>query len=451
MSIELLFSLILVSFCSFQEVQSVTCTYVVVDSVYTCRLNNQNIQSDSDTEEILGNHLPDRIDTDVLRLESSRSTILVFPSMIIEKFVNLEVVILNSSGMTTIQRRINSCANLKHVSLNSNAIMSLPAGIFQNCNKITYLSITINMISEIHDDAFAGLSELKSLILLSNLIKTINRSWLEPLSSLTALVLDFNALTAVESSALQAVPELRQLDLQFNRITSWSNEILQQNRWIERLLLHGNEIESIAASSFSNLPNLRTLSVGNQLRTLPSGWNLPRVETLTLDANFLTTVNAATFSVMPNLKTLQINRNQLLTLDFTDRSPKVLRALEVLSVQSNNITELPGGSFSVLINLKRLNLRSNRISKLTADAIVPILPLEILDVSNNIISEIDREIFTNVVNLDFRAEGNLCVNRNIKIESSLPEGLLENCFSSGWMVKVNISIIALAMLFLIRF
>jgi Leucine-rich repeat (LRR) protein len=450
MSIKILAAIVLVSFCCLRGVESVTCSFEMVGEVYSCLIRNQNINSEDDMQEIAGDHLFGRSNSDVRQLISSRSTIVVFPSLVIDRFVNLEIATLAVASMTTIQRPITNCANLWFVMLDSNLITSIPGGIFQNCGKITFLSFSSNRISEIHDNAFAGLSSLTTLALMHNRIPSINRNMLTPIPSLTTLAIGFNEIKNIEPSVLAVLPQLRHLDLVWNDFKTWNNDILQNNQQIEQLFLQGNLFESVDVNSFANLQNLKTLSVGAALTELPAGWNLRTVEELILDTNLFTTINTAPFTNMPSLKTLRFNRNRLVTFDFSVGTPRALEGLETLMMQNNNITALPAGSFTSLANLKRLNLASNRLQRLNADAILVMMPLEILDVTNNVISEMDREIFSNVQNLDFRARNNRCTNRNIMFSPGSGKQELQSCFSSGTMMKVNIFVVVAAIVFVIK-
>lgn len=438
MFVKIVFFSFLGIFSNLSSAQRTTCTFQHINNVYTCRLENQNIGSDNDMQEVGGVHRQNFGDMNVLRLDHTTSSIQIFPSLVIDRFVNLQRIHLSSVEMTTLDRYIVNCARLHTVELNMNEITTIPQGIFRNCQRMTSLSMNRNQISRIHDNAFVGLTSLSSLWLVHNNIQSINRNMMRPMTVLASLFLDDNEIEEIEAAAIEVSSNLRRLSLRNNKISSWSVEILQNNPLIRELILSGNQIQTLSADSFSNLQNLVELWIGSLLEEIPVLENMQRLETLVIENNNLKHVSAASFAHMENLIVLNLGRNQIETIDFSMTSPRILRNLRTLELTANNIESIEEGTLTMLKDLTRLGLSRNQLQRLSIDSIRPVLPLISLDVQRNQIRSLDREIFEQETDMHFFALGNVCVSEDLLINSTFDMNRLESCFNSAVDKKVNL-------------
>lgn len=401
--------LVLIALWHLPEAQSV-CTFELVGTSYVCRLAFQTIDSENDMQ-VSGVHLEGFNDSNVTWLAQRWSTVQVFPSAIIDEFVNLRTVFLGSTQMRLFNSPITNCANLETISLFSNLITSIPEGIFRNCANLVTLELSFNNISRIHVNAFVGLTSLSILSLGGNRIADVNFQWFLPLPSLAALRL-FE-----------------------NQITSWNSTLLANNPKMEALHLDSNQIRTLDADVFSNLPNLNFLTVGSLMEEFPTLQNVPRLEFLFLHNNRLRTVSVNQFINMESLKHLYLTNNRIESINFTIGENEVLNKLETLLLNRNNITNIPDNVFSALESLERLDLSDNQIQRLSANSIRPIHQMRDLIVSRNQIWQIERELFDNVTRLEFQATRNICINSFISIFdgwlSSANNRTLEQCFTSA--------------------
>lgn len=427
--------LILVTLNGFQQIDAVMCTYQMSENIYSCNLINQTILTESDMDIETGTHLPGLSDDNVTTLIATGSSVVeIFPSTLINKFIDLETVALILVGMKGLSNSIGSCQTLSIVILLFNEISSVPRNIFQNCNQLTYLYLSYNRINFIDVTAFSGLTSLKGLWLTNNEISYIDPLIFESTRNLELLSLDSNSIREVSSRTFELLPLLTNLTLNGNRITTWSSTFHESNQALEVLRLDQNEISSLSGDVFSNLPHLKVLRVGNLIDELPTFIGLNSLEELYLNDNKLKAVSANSFTNLVNLRKLDLSFNNIESVNFMLASTVLLPNLDILDLAFNNISEIPDGTFRMLSNLTDLSLRRNKIELLTAESIRPIAQIRKLDVSYNQITRIEKNFFSGVTNLTFLSLGNVCFHNEINIESSddfenRVAALLEPCFN----------------------
>lgn len=415
-----------------KTVQSAECTFrISVIDGYTCQLLNQTIRSEPDMENIGGIHLPSFTNEDVTGLTEGNSSILVFPSVIIDKFVNLQTVYLPSANIQFFNSPIANCQN-EQINLNANKIFSIPQGIFRNCQRLVGLSFARNEIESISNNAFVGLTRLTFLSLSSNKIQRLSFNVFAPMTSMIRLYLDTNHIQEVDPRWFQSMTNLNVLNLNDNHIASWNSTILRNNVNLEVLSLARNQITSVDGNTFSNLPILSFLSIGGLMEEVPALYGMRALRTLWLSNNLITNVLAFSFRQMDNLTQLFLDDNLIETVDFTLRYENRLPRLEILSLVGNRITRLQDKAFSTLVSLNVLYLAKNRLQLLQTNSIRPtITQLHLLDIQDNRITRIERELFVNVTRVVIHAGGNICIDKNV-IASDFTNHtatLLDRCFN----------------------
>jgi platelet glycoprotein V len=436
--------LILAALGAFASGQRTTCTFQVVGFSYTCRLENQVIRSDNDMEQIGGVHNEDLDNINVKSLYSNSSTITVFPSLIVDHFVNLAFVKLEKVQLKTFNRAITNCKELFQVDLNENEIEVIPAGIFQKCQSLTTLSLNRNHIKTINDDAFLGLTSLNSLWLWTNNIGSINRQIFRHTLGLRAIFLNQNEIEAVAADTFVDLQELYWLEINLNRLTKWNKDILSQNPKVEKLGLDGNQISTLDVDTFSNLPNLVELSIGSLLEEIPAFEGVQRLEKLIIGKNQIKKVSAASFAHMESLNYLYISNGLVEKLDFSMTTPRILTNLQTLYLTNNSISTLEGSSLEMLTGLQTLSLAQNQIRRLTYDTLKPVLPLESLYINYNEMTFIDRRIIEDSKNMRVYSFGNRCYSGDFHVNEALDLQTLEKCFNSGLNLKMNSVVLIVA-------
>jgi Leucine-rich repeat (LRR) protein len=421
---------------TFVDAQRTTCTFQIVGTSYTCRLENQVIRNENDMEEVGGVHRQNFENSDVRRLDHEGSTISVFPSLVIDNFVNLFSVLLNGVEMRTLTRFITNCQRISRIELNNNQIEVIPGGIFRNCGGLDFLHIHNNQIRTINENAFVGLSRLGFLWLSNNNLASISRSIFQNTPNMRTLNLDGNELTQINTETFVDLPELITLDLRNNRISWWSVDMLRENPKIERLSLAGNQITTLNVNTFSNLPNLQSLSIGG-LETIPAFENVPRITTFEINNSPMTRISAPSFAHMTSLNGLFVSNSRLESVDFSMTNPRILESLRSLQLNNNSISNLEDSSFEMLSGLTTLGLARNQIERLTIETLQPLLPLTSLNIERNQITRIDRQIIEQSPNIRVFAFGNQCFSGDFVADQNFDMSRLNRCFNSGMNAKVN--------------
>ncbi|TNM95190.1 leucine-rich repeat transmembrane protein FLRT2 [Takifugu flavidus] len=197
------------------------------------------------------------------------------------------------------------------------------------------------------------------LHLQENNIQTISRAALAQLTRLEELHLDDNSISTVgvEEGAFREAVSLKLLFLTKNHLSSVPIGLPED---LKELRLDENRIAVIAEEAFQNVT---------------------RLQRLVLDGNLLTDEGIApgTFQDLVNLHELALARN---SLTFP---PPLLptQALIKLSLQENQIDQIPVAAFADLNRLEKLDISSNQLQSLTQGVFDSLSSLRHLMVRNN--------------------------------------------------------------------
>uniref|UniRef100_A0A8C6U922 Fibronectin leucine rich transmembrane protein 2 n=1 Tax=Neogobius melanostomus TaxID=47308 RepID=A0A8C6U922_9GOBI len=197
------------------------------------------------------------------------------------------------------------------------------------------------------------------LHLQENNIQTISRAALAQLTQLEELHLDDNSISTVgvEEGAFMEAVSLKLLFLTKNHLSSVPIGLPED---LKELRLDENRIAVIAEEAFQNVT---------------------RLQRLLLDGNLLTDEGIApgTFRDLTTLRELALARN---SLTFP---PPLLptRSLVKLSLQENQINQIPVAAFAGLSRLERLDISTNQLQTLTQGVFDELSHLRQLMVRNN--------------------------------------------------------------------
>lgn len=444
--IFVIFSIILECF----PVHSITCQFEISarDNSYGCKLIDQIVVNENDMVEITGNHLEGYVDESVTTLHGINSTIEIFPSAIINKFVNLKSVWMTNNKIKTFSNAIMTCPKLESVTLNFNEISTIPGGIFTRCENLMMFSAIANRIENIHNNAFSGLGKLEILSLMQNKISTLTPEMFAPIFNLKNLDLDWNYIDNFSMQIFNSLPQLTELRLKHNKFTSWGTSLLELVSSLKTLHLAGNQISKVELNFFSSFDNLEILSVGNLLESFPTiTANTVNLKELYLDSNKLKSITFESFRTYTSLQQLHVSNNLLESVDFSSAGSNILSNLKVLFLRENLIEELPHDAFSGLTSLTHLDLTANKLKDLKN--IKPSNELVALVVTRNKIESIDRELFKNVTKMTFLAKENVCTNDDYVIDKDFDikvAPLLEKCLNFGVVKQSNAFVLIAAVL-----
>nr|XP_034984087.1 chondroadherin-like protein [Zootoca vivipara]XP_034984088.1 chondroadherin-like protein [Zootoca vivipara] len=134
--------------------------------------------------------------------------------------------------------------------------------------------------------------------------------------------------------------------------------------------LQFNQLDSLLAASFPDLPELTTLFLGsNQVRRIEAGTFLgvKNLYHLHLDNNLLEEIPEGAFENLTNLVFLHLEHNRIAYLSPGAFSS--LKRLSLLDLSHNLLTELSDEALGGLQQLRKLHLSANLIANLSARAL----------------------------------------------------------------------------------
>lgn len=430
------------------EVHSANCTFQSIPPDYICTIFGQIIQTEEDMKIPGGVHVPGFGDAQVTSLRASFSVISVFPSLIIDRFLNLRSVQMSSVGLNSFGSPVTNCRALNSITMSGNSASVLPGRIFQNCFFLQELVMIQNFYNSIDINAFAGLSNLQTLRLSGASLPSLNTQIFAPLTSLTTLEVSFSGILNM-FPPLQHYPRLTSLNLRFNNLSLWTQDFLANNPQVTTLLLEGNQFATLRGDEFANLLALNFLSIGSNLQSLPVFSILPQLLSFNLNGNQLQNVSAEPFENLFRLRELSLAFNQIEAVNFTMRRVSFMKTLEHLRLHTNRIENIQDFAFSMLTALKRLDLDDNSLTHLSANSLQPIIrTLHYLELSNNRIETIDRDLLAATGSLHIRMGGNVCHSSDVLINNGVVSDLFErNClsFASKFEVNVLVAVVLLAL------
>lgn len=236
---------------------------------------------------------------------------------------------INNAGFPL---ELHNVASVETVYLYGNQLDEFPINLPKNTR---VLHLQENNIQTISRAALAQLTQLEELHLDDNSISTVGveeGAFREALS-LKLLFLTKNHLSSVPIGLPEDLKELR---LDENRIAVIAEEAFQNVTRLQRLLLDGNLLtdEGIAPGTFQDLSNLRELALGRNSLTFPPPL-LPSQSLikLSLQENQIDQIPVAAFAALNRLERLDVSSNQLQTL--TQGVFDGLSSLKHLMVRNN--------------------------------------------------------------------------------------------------------------------
>ncbi|CAN0344511.1 unnamed protein product [Ectocarpus sp. 6 AP-2014] len=216
--------------------------------------------------------------------------------------------------------------------LHSNALTTLPAGIFEGLTALEHLFLSSNALTTLPEGIFEGLTALETLHLYSNALTTLPEGIFEGLTALETLLLYNNDLTTLPAGIFEGLAALELL----------------------AVLLIFPGLLSCLVCSVGRFPDTGRHLYYNALTTLPAGIfeGLTALYSLHLYSNALTTLPEGIFEGLTALETLDLYSNTLTTLP--EGIFEGLTALEYLYLNYNALTTLPAGIFEGLTVLEDL-------------------------------------------------------------------------------------------------
>lgn len=276
---------------------------------YTCQLSNVSYLNDSEAFPIGGNHVEGYTDNDVLVVETTGSSIMMYIPKELVKFVNLEQLLLSQSFVKSIDGAFQECEKLNTMMFYKNKLTNLASRNLEKCTNLRSLDFRQNEITVIAVDAFEGLTLLESLDLDYNPVKAIFPATFDGLTNLQYLFLRDLKVPELHQQWFTNLKKLQR----FNFGTSFDQSVMR-----------------ISTGTFKSMPALEIISISDcksqEMILEPMAFdNLEKLQQLILTGDGIQRLNANSFTGVDNLVSLNIDNNAISAIEktFFDNFPKL--------------------------------------------------------------------------------------------------------------------------------
>ena len=312
---------------------------------------------------------------------------------------------MGDNGLTQLpQILFADLAALAELVLHRNRLRTLPADVFDPLAALTLLDLAENSLIELSEETFDNLSGLITLNISRNGIAALPEGVFDELGSLTELNLERNPLAALPGGIFAELTELKTLSLgdQFRSLTLTAGVFdgLEGLLWLR---LRG--VASLSADAFAGTRDLLELDISNgAFSSLPAGVfdNLSSLLELNLEGNPIAEVPEGIFAGLTELKILFLGDSTgslTVTAGMFD-GLEGLRWLKLLGIAS-----LPDDVFAGTPNLHTLDVSDGALSSLPAGMFDNLNGLIELNLEGNPIAAVPEDIFANLTELEILSLG----------------------------------------------
>uniref|UniRef100_A0A3Q1IF04 TIR domain-containing protein n=1 Tax=Anabas testudineus TaxID=64144 RepID=A0A3Q1IF04_ANATE len=327
------------------------------------------------------------------------------------------------------RKDFGNLSKLRILSLQDNQIARVDDGSFMYLSALTTLYMSNNLLTNLTAHLFYGLSSLNMLDLSYNKIQFIHISAFHFLASLQAVMLDTNKLQhLMDIRPILQLPHLKELNLRETFFPSFETKDLHNvSSGLKILHVSGDKMKkfSITTPIFPHLESLdlrRFGQVGVLKWDIPDKTFLKNITQLYLSKSLIPfeaihkvlksldslmhlklnymdgCINIdllATVCKIPTLRNLDLSWNNVSSLSL---KLDTCSQLTELNLSFTHMTELSKGSVQSMKRLRALHVEHNFLYKVPDD-IRSLSSLKILNLSDNLISELGCDDFINTTRL----------------------------------------------------
>lgn len=313
----------------------------------------------------------------------------------------LEVLDISSNCLKALPKELEDLQCLKLLDVSHNCVASFPPNLYKilslrdwnlSENQLDDLPVTVGDVDLLKETKVweVGLGMLSNLTRLHVSQNKLAR-WPPQLDtlfdSLVDLDLSHNQLRNIEAAS--SLVNLRLLNVSHNLLDELCDD-LEKLTALEILDARSNKITQLPSPSLKKLVSLRAMPLDDNCfcRIEATWWDLPKLESISLSQNSIDFVHKDLGRAAVKVVDIDLSRNKLKTIP---KSISKLGSLTRLSLSHNELATLP--SLAGLFRLETLLLASNLFKKaLPRKFLVALVSLTVLDVSDNMLTELPKEL-----------------------------------------------------------
>ncbi|XP_074029883.1 uncharacterized protein [Leptinotarsa decemlineata] len=340
-------------------------------------------------------------------LDISYSGITYLSNIVFKDMSILQLLNLTGNNIQVVEH-ICKFVDIFCIDFSHNIINTIESNSFGSCRHLHTLNISNSQVRSIMPRAFSDLIHLTNLKLDNNNVKIVDGNTFGDLRSVIDLSRNDLGILPTNAFSNSEVMDLRFFDAHIEIVRHKSFNNLSR---LKQLNLSHTGITDVEDYAFFSLPALLTLDLSNNKLTVVKSYtfiNLP-VEVLLLYGNKIKIIKTEAFTHMYFLKQLDLSSLEIQTLEsfaFSD-----LKQLDIIDLRGNNITEIKRNVFTDLA-VRHIDLTNNEIS-----SVAPI---------NNTVTITKLSLRFNGV-LEKRAISNIYLREVVFVNSSI-RLLRDGCF-----------------------
>ena len=264
-----------------------------------------------------------------------------------------------------------------------------PYKTFSKLRKLVWLDLSSNRILHI------GLNTLpKTLVTIDlsrNLLSSFPTVVSEHLHDLRILSLKDNLISKLNDISFQtSKTHLEKIDFSINNIDELPTHLFNRTAHIKAINFDKNYITLVPANAFAGMNIVHMILSFNYIEDIDVNafTSLENsLEYLDLERNFLTNIPSAIYN-LKKLRYLYFTSNDISTIDYLPAT------LKVLSLSSNNFTQIPIDSLNNCTELSYLNMGYNKIAAIEVNTFIDWgTEIQTLLLRNNKISRLNHGTF----------------------------------------------------------
>ncbi|CAK1553076.1 unnamed protein product [Leptosia nina] len=379
--------------------------------------------------------------TNLVHLDLSYNYITELSEEPFSNLTNLATLKLNHNRIQNLNGAMNNLLNLKHLHLAHNNIKNIEEESIKIISHLETLDISKNQLENLKPILFSrhwihfGDHSICKIILSDNHIAYVPnatviteqksrqiRNSFRPtkiIDVFTELDLSHNSITHIEYNAFQSIVQLTSLDISNNRLITFDVNTTDL-RFVKYLNLSKNFLQTLQYSSFASMINLQNLDLSfNKMDFIPdqSLMNNYRLKLMNMTFNEILEIRRLRITFDREGGVLDLSNNGITNLNLP---PGDAYGLTFLRLRSNNITKPSLIKLNHQPNLAQLDMSKNLIEELDSESLQLPVVLGILDLTHNLIQKIGPSSFHRVSHLKTLR---LSYNKITSIEYGAFEGL----------------------------